>query len=395
MIHTIRCSVTTLVLWVVFVMPAWAGPFTAGNLVVSRIGDGTTAVPVGNANAVFLDEYTILGVPAGNSVPLPTSAGAGSFALTLPLSSTSQGQLTLSSDSRFLTIAGVDAPPNTTTPNSNASFRGRTIALVNALGGVDSTTRFEAAGTSARSAATSDGTALWATFDSGSGSPAPGGLRYAAAGAASSLLLTDSTVTTNTRVVNIFGGSLYVSASSGVPSVLRGVSQVSGGLATTGGQTVTTVVGGGGNGTGPIDSAYDFYFADANTLYVADDDNAASVITGGLQKWTFDGTSWTKVWTSVPTGSTGIRSLTGSMDPAGGVTIYAITSETSGTTANKLVTLFDAGSSIPSFSTLATAPTNTVFRGVDFAPIPEPATWLAMSGIALGIGALLARRKKS
>ena len=54
-------------------------------------------------------------------------------------------------------------------------------------------------------------------------------------------------------------------------------------------------------------------------------------------------------------------------------TLYGITAVSTGTNANALVALSDTldGTSAPSFSTLATAPLNCVFRGVAPAPVPE------------------------
>ena len=59
---------------------------------------------------------------------------------------------------------------------------------------------------------------------------------------------------------------------------------------------------------------------------------------------------------------------------------------TSGTQANSLVALSDTlgGTTLPSFSTLATAGSNYVFRGVALAPVPEP------SSVALGLAGVAA-----
>jgi hypothetical protein len=92
--------------------------------------------------------------------------------------------------------------------------------------------------------------------------------------------------------------------------------------------------------------------------------------------------------------TTGLRGLTGQTDGSGNVTFYATTTESS---ANKLVTISDVitnTSASSSFTLLATAPTNTAFRGVAFAPtpVPEPATVLAFSAIALGLARRVSRR---
>ena len=112
-------------------------------------------------------------------------------------------------------------------------------------------------------------------------------------------------------------------------------------------------------------SAYDFYFADPNTLYVADDRTLANG--GGIQKWAFDGLTWTLQYT-LSTGLThSCRGLTAST--SGGITtLWATSSDaTTGSTGNKLITTVDTGAS-SAFTTVATAPANTAYRGIDFAP---------------------------
>jgi hypothetical protein len=110
-------------------------------------------------------------------------------------------------------------------------------------------------------------------------------------------------------------------------------------------------------------SSYDFWFKDANTVYVADDGTAAN--TGGIQKWTFDSgaMTWSLAYTLLNTGTatTAVRGLTGQIDGADTV-LYATTTQTS---ANRLIKIIDAGALSTSVD-LATAPTNTAFRGVEF-----------------------------
>jgi hypothetical protein len=160
------------------------------------------------------------------------------------------------------------------------------------------------------------------------------------------------------------------------------------------------------------------WFANATTLYVADEGNgtntfsagtytaAASQTTAGLQKWVFDVTQgqWNLAYVltaglelgvpytvvGYPTGSNpatslpwspatdGLRNLTGRVNRDGTVTIWAITSTVSGggdqgADPNKLVTITDslAATSLPageSFMTLRTARFAEVLRGVSFTP---------------------------
>jgi hypothetical protein len=160
------------------------------------------------------------------------------------------------------------------------------------------------------------------------------------------------------------------------------------------------------------------WFADANTLYVADEGNgtntynsatntytaAAAQTTAGLQKWVFDGSKWSLAYTlsaglnlgqpytvpGYPTGNNavtglpwspatdGLRNIIGRSNGDGTATIWAITSTVSGNgdqgaDPNKLVMITDTiGAATPpateTFSTLQTAGFDEVLRGVSFTP---------------------------
>ncbi len=362
---------TSLVSTTVATSGALAASYTAGNLVISRIGTGA-AVLNGNATAVFIDEYTTAGSNFANTVALPTSAVGTNNALTLGGTSTSQGQLTLSPDGKYLGIFGYDAPVGLASPSSAASNRGRTIGRISGAGGVLTTTRFEAAGTTPRAATPIDDDEWYTTSDGGAGSPAPGGLRYVPAGITSGTLL--NATTTNIRTANIFNGQLYIGASTGVGGDFRGVSSVGTGLPTAA-AAFALLPGMGVSNGGNTDSTYDFFFSDANTVYVTDDDTTAPA-SGGVAKWTYNGSTWAKQWTVNATGATGARSIAGRIQPTGAIELYAIASNTT----TDLFTILDTGSGIPAAVTLASAPTNTVFRGVEFAPVPEPTTLGLIAG---------------
>jgi hypothetical protein len=162
------------------------------------------------------------------------------------------------------------------------------------------------------------------------------------------------------------------------------------------------------------------WFANAKTLYVADEGNgtnkfstttgqytaAAAQTTAGLQKWVFDDTAgvWKLAYVltaglnlgvpytvaNYPTGNNpatglpwspatdGLRNLIGHVNRDGTVTIWAITSTVSGSgdqgaDPNRLVTITDdpAATTLPtgeSFTTVRTAQFGEVLRGVSFTP---------------------------
>ena len=138
-----------------------------------------------------------------------------------------------------------------------------------------------------------------------------------------------------------------------------------------GGYSFRGVFNVGTGNAGLLDSPWEFFIAGPSTIYVADDD-ATAPATGGLQKWLFSSGSRSKAWTATASGATGMRGLTGVVT-GNAVQLYGITAVSTGTGANALVALSDTldGTSAPSFSTLATAPLNCVFRGVAPAPVPE------------------------
>ncbi len=109
-------------------------------------------------------------------------------------------------------------------------------------------------------------------------------------------------------------------------------------------------------------SSYDFFFADAQTLYIADDRNNAS---GGIQKWTESGGIWTLAYTLQPAVNTGCRGISGYTD-AGVTTLFATTSAS----ATSVVSVVDAGPG-SSFSTVVASLTNVAFRDVQFVRSPS------------------------
>jgi len=331
-----------------FASNAQANSFTTGNVVVVRVGTGA-AVLSSAATAVFLDEYT----PAGalvQTIPLPTVASGANRPFTNSGSANSEGFLTLSADGQYLVQAGYGALPGTASVVGTASASTpRIVARIDLSGVVDTSTALADAysGNNIRSATSDDGTRFWTGGTASSG----GGVRFATFGGTTTTQL--STTLTNTRVVGIANGQLYVSSASGA---FQGVSTVGTGLPTTSGQTITLLPG-----FPAATGSYDYYFADASTVYVADDRSTASG--GGLQKWTFNGTTWALAYTlnmGLTAGLRGVSAVPGSSP----LRLYA----TSADSVVKLVTVLDAGA--PStFSTIATAGTNTAFRGVRYLPV--------------------------
>jgi hypothetical protein len=345
--------------------PAFAqnGQFDVGNLVVSQVGlDGNSTALNSAATAVVLKEFSVSGLAfTGDNAFMPTSAVGNNHMLTTSGSATSEGFLSLSADRQHLAFQGYDAAVGTA--GIAASTVNRVLARVDLNMAIDTTT--------ALTDGTYSGNNIRASYLSGStfyATGAAGGVRSVAFGGNSSTA--ESGTLANARVVNIFNGNVYSSSASGA---FVGINLV-------GGNTATLAIA-----TGSGSSPYDFVFTDPNTCYIADDRaTTGATPTGGLQKWVNSGGTWTLAYTmgvpSLTTGFVGLRGLT--FDSAGG-TFYATSTD------NRIVSVVDPGNASATFTTLATAGTNTAFRGVEFIAAPAPGS-LAL----LGLGGLLAARRR-
>jgi hypothetical protein len=332
-----------------------AAGFTPGDVVVYRVGDGSTALS-GTAAPVFLDEYTAAGALV-RSVPMPTTASGPDNPLVASGSASSEGLLTLSADGRYLLAPGYDAAVGTTKVASSDSVTvPRTVARVDAAGDVDTSTALTdfSTGNNARSATSSDGTDIWV-------GGAAGGARHTTLGSSTSTEL-DSGTFKNVRQVSVVDGQLYTSADPSKAGLTIGT--VGSGLPTSTGQPVTNLP----FGTPPGDP-YGYSLltlgngspATPDTLYEADL-TAGAVVKYGL----VDGT-WVAEG-SVPVTSPG--GLTAN-DDHGTVTIYVTSSGSAGITGT-LASITDdsgvGGTLTGSANTIATLPGNEAIRGVAYTP---------------------------
>lgn len=329
--------------------------FTPGNLVIVRIGTGAAALS-GAAADVFLDEYAPTGGSPVQSIAMPIADNGANQILTMSGSSTSDGHLTRSTNGEFLVLTGYDAAPGTASVTATTStVAPRVIGRVAANGTIDTTTTTTSfSATNIRSAATVDGTAFWTVGGNT-------GVVYQTLGGSGAGTIVSSNPTNN-RTVGIFGGQLYVGSGSGT-NTFRGVSTVGTGLPTTTGATQTRLPGL-TDTSNP--STYPFFLADldagvpgVDTLYFADD------AAGAFSKFSLVGSTWTSNGT-VGVAADAYRGLTASVSGST-VTLYAIRKN------NEFVTLTDSTGYNGAFSgtptVLATAGTNTVFRGIAFAPV--------------------------
>jgi hypothetical protein len=273
--------------WSTTALAGGAG-FNDWNLAVVRVGDGTTVLS-NSAAPTFIEERSPeTGALIGPALAMPTTVSGSNRRLVNTGSSAAEGYLNLTQNQTYLLLCGFDAPVGTTNVFATGGTTvNRVIGRVRVSTGVIDTTTATAdlySGGSIRSAASDNGTRFWASGVNGS-------VRYVAAlGGTSSIQLSNSP--TNVRIAQIFNSQLYVSSSSGA---FLGVSTVGAGLPVTNNQTTTLLSGFPTSGT---HSTYDYFFADSNTLYVADDGTQANG--GGIQKWVRSGGVWSLAYTLSP-----------------------------------------------------------------------------------------------
>jgi hypothetical protein len=348
---------------------ASAGPFTAGNIVVYRVGDGAQALS-NNGNPVFLDEYT----PAGGlvqAVAIPASASGANHPLIAQGATSSgsaiEGLIARSTDGQYVVMTGYGTTVGGADVLSATACMGpggvpRVVGRVKYDGSVDTSTALTdfACSSNPRAATSSDGTSIWVA---GNGT----GASFTTLGSATSTML-DAT-NTNVRQLQILSGQLYGAVNKST------VSTIGTGLPTTGGQTTTALslpnVGGSPDG---------FFFATlpgGTVLYLADD------TAGTIQKWSLVSGSWTDDGAIAYAGA---RSVFGLVSGAS-VTLYL---RASGATID---TLTDAsgfnGALTGTPSASITAPANETFKGIASAPVsaggPLP-TATATAPAATGTG---------
>lgn len=379
---------------------ASAQSFTPGNIVLLRVGDGTTTIGTAAA-AVTLLEIS----PAGSIVQQIPITSIGGDALTLRGSSTTEGALSFSANGQYLVFGGYRADAGAADPSTSTTIP-RVIGRVATSGlAVNTATSITDGylGNSFRGVASLDGTSFYGSGDSSAGS-STGSVRYISTFGGSATSVALSAAGGNTRQVQILANpssgtpNLFVSSGAGTPG--RSVFQVGSGLPTSGAQTF--------NSSFPLaaTSQYqNFYFARLgngatwnpngggaatdtgfDTIYVSDS-NA-----GNLAKFSFDGTSWAANNT-VP-----LASITGLTAAASGSTITFFAT-TSGAGTGTVQTLTDATgfnqnmtAAFTSLGGLASG-ANYAFRGIAVVPVPEPVGIIAFAAIVSAAGWMRRRNR--
>lgn len=352
---------TILLSTLLYITQQASAQFTAGNIAVLRVGDSVTTL-TSSGNNLAIDQFTQSGIYVNTTVmPRATATDA----VLLSGTATSEGALNLAGNSNSLVFLAYKkgAPHTGSVSGTTSAVLNRTVVSVNAAGTISlpAFTSTLLSGNNPRSVYTDNGINFWAAGGTS-------GIIYGST--TSNLDTVVSTTTLNIRFVTASGGQLYYSTGSGT----RGIYKVGNGTPMNAGANVSQVV----IATGTASSPYSFAMkADSTVCYIADD--AAISAGGGIQKWTRTGSTWSLAYTlGTGTGSTvGARGLAvnWSTTPA---TIIATTAES---LLNRVIRVIDSSAaSIP--VTLATAVSNTIFRGVAFTPGTNtvPVKWISFAG---------------
>jgi hypothetical protein len=330
----------------------------ASDIAVCRVGDGTAAL-TSSSTPVFVERRGPDGALRA-TVPLPTAVAGANQPFTESGATVTECNLTRSADARFLIVPGYAAVPGVASivQTSSAAVK-RVIARIDAGGAVDTSTLLMTAfnGATIRSAASSDGSAMWASGNAGDTSGGVWTTTFGSTGG-TQILADPNTM----RMLGIFAGQLYGNSNSGL---YIGELTIGTGLPVTAGQTATLLPGMAGFSQMGLGQFLlfdrDTNVAGLDTLYVADDHPPPN---GGIEKWTFNGTIWSLQTYFSQNIAAGIRGLAGEV-VGNAVVLYGTVAIASG---NDIVKMVDDGSPAPSFSTIATAPANTVYRGLALMP---------------------------
>lgn len=355
--------------------PALSGSFTQGNLVVYRVGDGSTTYDLSKTGAapIFLDEYTFdvdSTLILVQSIALPTVVdGTNKRCVAVP-SSVNMGYMKRSYNNRYIVVGGYDQVLGTSPWGAAASSVNRVVAFVDYNGGVNTTTALTDAYSKKdiRSVYSDDGVNVWLAGDNDA-TANNGHLRYTTKGSTTSIKIN----TLTSRVLNGYNNQLYVSGMERVYTVGTGFP--------TAAAAIVDITDAPNGGTSANTNGYDFSFVDLDSenpgtkqvLYFT------SATTGTIQKYSLI----SGVWTYNGAYALDITNLPRAMEVkavSDGVELYVICEgSNTATGSGKLYRFKDIGGYNNAFEQQGNAvklldftTSSKVIRGITWAPYYDP-----------------------
>lgn len=338
--------------------------FQEGNLVVLRLGDGTTDL-INKGSKVFFDEYTPTGILV-RSIELPSTNPSGP---NFVLSGTNdvEGVLSRSPNGLYVSAAGysVVAPHTGSVIGATSTDVPRAAVAISNSGSLTYVVMNDFASTKAnRSAITTNGVDFWIASEAGVGYRNTSSTSTTIVG-----VITTPTPTNSIRTVTIADGNLYGSTTPGTDKI----GQFGSGLPTT--SATYTPLAGIGNIT-----PHQFLFFDidatipgVDVLYVAEESTSTTTNNGGIRKYSLVGTTWT--FNGKLGGLDKYRGLAGSASGST-VTLFAAIKGANGTGGGgALSTVVDATgynetpTATPTEIASLTSTSKMAFRGVALAPV--------------------------
>ena len=359
----------SICLWTIAVSLAWplpapAGPLTPGNLVLVEVTGTAT-----NSGPVTIRELTTSGATV-QSLAVNSGSGGGQISATAP----SEGQISLNASGDSWTL-GVYMPPFTGT----GALSGRTSAEA-ARGFMTFSTSGSVSASATPLALSLNGTTAYSGQNIRNGVQAGDTFWFAGSNGTNAGVVTYSgsaalatrVQNVNARVVQVMGGKLYYSTGSGTTGIYRYEGLPSGTA-----NAAAFLTGIAGQGTSPYDFALT---TSGSTLYVAD----SSI---GVQKFTFNGTTWSHAYNFTASGVTSNAAFGLALDFA------TQTPRLFWTTPTQVFTAIDSGSAAVGTSIASISSTAGAFRGLDIVPVPEPSTLVLVGMGIVAVGIASGRRQ--
>ncbi len=323
--------------------------FTRGSLVVERMGTGSAALSSASAQ-VYLMQFATTGGAPTYTVAIPAT---GTPSLTAAGSSTAEGILGTSAERDVLILPGYSAAAGVSAISSTtASANPRELFKIFPNGSYSLAATTNTFGGAARGGTSSQGSNYFLAT-SGNGVIAfPG----------ANTPVQVETTTTNSRGAVVYNGQLYITSGSANQELIK----VGTGVPTVSATSCTTVTPTGGGDPGTIS-----FSPDGSKLYIADG-------TGGISKFVNSSGTYTLAYTFSVSATSALISGRGiAVDySTPNAKIYAVDAST----LSNIIAFTDAGVASVGVTTLATSPTNTLYKGIQWAPATYAS--VAVSGAA-------------